>query len=135
MRAISVLVVVSAIAFAQSSPPQSTSPGVQPGNSVGAAKPAPSTPDRSNAQTTVPADIKEVRRNLEALKTAVGKMDDGPAHDAAEQNVKFLDSLVSYLEHQDAMRQGGMSQRPRSRRTQPMQGPQGVAGENPKEPR
>jgi hypothetical protein len=123
---------VASLAFGQSTPPQTLPPGAQAESGSGQVKAAPATPDRANAQTTVPADIKEVRRNLEALKTAVAKMDEGPAHDAAEQNVKFLESLVSYLEHENSAR-SGRSSGSRSMRTQPNTGaPTGVAGENPK---
>lgn len=108
--------VFSSLAISQStaqSPasPQSTPSGTQSGSGAGQKKAPPTTPDRANAQTTVPADIKEVRRNLEALKTAVNKMDEGPEHDMAEQNVKFLESLVSYLEHENVARSSASRQR------------------------
>jgi hypothetical protein len=128
MRVLILLFVASTLAFAQSTPAQSPPPSQ--GSSPGSTKAAPATPDRTNSQTTVPADSKEVRRNLEALKTAVGKMDEGPAHDAAEQNVKFLESLVSYLEHEKNMPASGANSRP-PRRAQPSHAPDGVAGENP----
>ena len=99
MKLIAALILFSTVALAQSSSTQPSSTGAQ-SSATHTAKPAPTTPDRANAQTSVPADITEVRRNLEALKSAVNKMDEGPAHDAAEQNVKFLESLVSYLEHE-----------------------------------
>jgi TolA-binding protein len=127
MKMLILLFLASTLAWAQSTPAQSAPPSQ--GTSAGSTRAAPATPDRANSETTVPADIKEVRRNLEALKTAVGKMDDGPAHDAAEQNVKFLESLVSYLEHEKTPASGATT-RP-SRRAQPTQAPQGVAGENP----
>ena len=137
MKVLVLLLLASSLAFSQSTPAQSTPPSTpaqsappSQGTSPGSTKASPATPDRSNAQTTVPADIKEVRRNLEALKTAVAKMDEGPAHDAAEQNVKFLESLVSYLEHEKNMPASGATTRS-PRRSQPMQAPQGVAGENP----
>ena len=124
-----IIVLVASVTFSQSTPPQTPAPGAQVESGAGQVKAAPTTPDRTNAQTTVPADIKEVRRNLEALKTAVSKMDEGAAHDMAEQNVKCLESLVSYLEHENTTR----STTPRSRRSQPSSSaPTGVAGENPK---
>ena len=132
MKFLILLLVSSTLAFTQSTPPPTpaqSAPQSQ-GTSPGSKKASPATPDRANSETTVPADIHEVRRNLEALKTAVAKMDEGPAHDAAEQNVKFLESLVSYLEHEKNQPASSANSRS-SRRTQPMQPPQGVAGENP----
>jgi TolA-binding protein len=101
----------SSFAISQSTPPQTPPPGSESSSGAGQTKSTapPTTPDRANAQTTVPADIKEVRRNLEALKTAVNKMDEGPEHDVAEQNVKFLESLVSYLEHENTARSSSKS--------------------------
>ena len=104
MKLLAAIIIVSALAFAQSTPPQTPPSGAESKGTSSQTKAPPTTPDRSNAQTTVPADIKEVRRNLEALKTAVNKMDEGPEHDMAEQNVKFLESLVSYLEHENTAR-------------------------------
>jgi TolA-binding protein len=135
MKIFAAIILLSSVAFAQSTstqtPPSSTP--AQTGTASAPAKATPTTPDRANAQTSVPADIKEVRRNLEALKTAVSKMDEGPEHDMAEQNVKFLESLVSYLEHENASRSGTNSRTPKSRSGQTNSGaPTGIAGENPK---
>jgi TolA-binding protein len=135
MKLLAAIIVFSAVAFAQSTSSQ-TPPSATPAQSGSASAPAkamPTTPDRANAQTSVPADIKEVRRNLEALKTAVNKMDEGPEHDMAEQNVKFLESLVSYLEHENAAKSGATSATRKSKGGQTSTGaPTGVAGENPK---
>ena len=134
MRVLAAVILLSALVFAQSSanqPPssQSSASGTQSG---APAKAAPTTPDRANNETSVPADIREVRRNLEALKTAVAKMDEGPEHDMAEQNVKFLESLVSYLEHEKSSARSGASSS-KSRGSQSGTGaPTGVAGENPR---
>ena len=128
MRVLVAVIVFSALAFAQSSTNPPPAPA-QTGSAAAPAKAAPTTPDRANNQTSVPADIREVRRNLEALKTAVAKMDEGPEHDMAEQNVKFLESLVSYLEHEKS----ATSSTPKSRGSQANLGaPSGVAGENPR---
>jgi TolA-binding protein len=133
MKIVAAIILLSSVAFAQSTssqtPPSSTP--AQTGTASAPAKATPTTPDRANAQTSVSADIKEVRRNLEALKTAVSKMDEGPEHDMAEQNVKVLESLVSYLEHEKSA--GSSAGTSKSRRTQSSAGaPTGVAGENPK---
>src|SRR5689334_6227209 len=131
MRMFAAVLLLSIAAVAQSSaqaPPATTQPA-QTGSASAPAKAAPTTPDRANQQTTVPADIKEVRRNLEALKTAVAKMDEGPEHDMAEQNVKFLESLVSYLEHESAAKPGATT---KSKRATTSDSTKGLAGENPK---
>lgn len=48
--------------------------------------------------------------------TAVNKMDEGREHDMAEQNVEFLESVVSYLEDESASKQGATGTSPKSRR-------------------
>ena len=134
MRMFAAVLLLSIAAVAQSSaqaPPATTQPA-QTGSASAPAKAAPTTPDRANQQTTVPADIKEVRRNLEALKTAVAKMDEGASHDMAEQNVKFLESLVSYLEHESAAKPGAASATTKSKRDTSSDSTKGLAGENPK---
>lgn len=122
MKLLITLVVLAGLSAAQSTPPQTPPAGAQSSSSAGStqsgstgATKAPTTPDRASDKPAAPATITEVRRNLEALKTAVAKMDEGPAHDAAEQNVKFLESLVSYLEHEKGTTAGASTGKTRSK--------------------
>jgi len=146
------LLLFSSLAWAQSEPPQ-TPPPTAGQTQSGAGSVRGSTP-QSGAQTgsetqkpsasgcpgagDMQTDVAQMQKNLEELRTAVNKMDDGPARDASLANVKMWEGLVGHMKkmsdtmagggcghmmHQPGM-SGAMAERPRGARRSP-KGPMG----------